>query len=220
MAHCEAETLMLRFLSGDLDEEDHARYLHHLGVCEPCREMTQAGLDWMDRLVFQLADAPPPDRVWQRLARQVRPKRTWRLATLWPLPLAAAALVMGLAVGRHWQATPARPVASPSGAMVLRLGGLDPRTVGQVMVSEVAHRITVSVDDLSSPPPGDLYEVWTIRGKGAQALGILTLRSGHGFLTARGQLGPGDEVVVCQESRAWAGHWMGPAVLTASVPGS
>ncbi|NMP23345.1 anti-sigma factor [Sulfobacillus harzensis] len=216
MGHCEAETLMLRFLSGDLDRAEHDRYLNHLRECEPCRDMSRTGLALMDSLVFQLADASPPRRLWKSLERQVF-RRSRR--GLWSIPAVAAALGLGLAIGFTWGHGPpahAKPVAD---TVVLPLGGVKKEVTGQVVASDAADRITVTVAHLPPPPEGDVYEVWKVSGRGPLVLGTLALRSGHGFLTVKGTLGSGDEVVVCQESQAWKGEWMGPAVLTAAMPG-
>lgn len=218
MGHCEAEPLMLRFMSGDLDGDQHARYVRHLHECQACREITQAGLVWMDSLVFQLADGAPPDRVWGRIERQAGNGRASRRA-LWGIPLVAAAMGVGLLAGLAWHPSQGSPATDKSVVQVLHLGSVDRRISGQVLVSEATNRITITTAHLPPPPKGDVYEVWRISGRGPKALGTLGLKGGQGFLMAHTRLHAGDEIVICRETAAWKGQWMGPAILTAEVPG-
>lgn len=217
MGHCEAEFLMLRLMGGDLDGEEHARYLRHVQDCQPCREMTQAGLGWMDSLVFQLADQAPSERVWGEIERHAGNRPGSRRA-LWGISVVAAAMGVGLLAGLAWHASHRAPVSEPPRVEVLRLGGANHRLTGQVLVSNTTDQLTVTTADLPRPPQGDVYEVWRVSGRGPNALGILALKNGHGFLMARSRLKAGDEIVVCRETAAWKGQWMGPVILTAQVP--
>ncbi len=218
MGHCEAEPLMLRFMTGDLNSEQHTRYLRHLHECQACREITQAGLLWMDSLIFQLADGVPPGRVWGRIQKQAGNGQASR-RLLWGVPLVAAAMGAGLLIGLAWHPSQGSPMAEKSVIQVLHLDSVARRVTGQVLVSDTTNRISVTADHLPIPPKGDVYEVWRVSRRGPKALGTLDVKGGRGFLMAHARLSAGDEIVICRETAAWKGKWMGPAILTAEIPG-
>ncbi|MCL5115969.1 MAG: anti-sigma factor [Firmicutes bacterium] len=220
MAHCEAESLALRFLAGELEGPEQDRYASHLKDCQPCQELTQLGLSWADGLIFELAESAPPKRVLSRLERQVGGIRHRRWTSSWVALVAAGMLVAGFGFGRIWQgsAKPQPPVAAAP--MVLAMTGFHQSARGQLVAWRSTRRIAVTIAHLPPPPKGKVYEVWHIGGAGAKAIGTLHWTNGRGYFVGQVTLRPLDEIVICAESPSWEGEWMGPVVLSASVPAS
>lgn len=219
MAHCEAEALALRFVAGDLNGPEGDSYARHLADCTACREVTKAGLAWADAMIFHMAETSPPRRVLRRLEAQVGEARYRRWASSWVALAAGSTLLLGFGLG-HVLVGPGR-AARPRGtstAVVAALKESYGRTGGQLVVWRSSGRIAITAPHLPPPPPHQVYEVWSINGVGPRPLGPIHWKGGYGWFTGRGQLAAGDQVVVCTEAPSWEGEWIGPIVMSATVP--
>ncbi len=216
MAHCEAEALTLRFLAGDLEKPDQERYLAHLKQCEPCQELTRAGVLWADELIFRISKEPPPPAVLRRLEKRVATARQRRWSTTWVGLALAGALLIGVGVGHAMHGGGGR-VAAPRKDLVALTGSYG-RQFGHMVVWLPSGRAAMSIPTLAAPPMHQVYEVWRINGVGPKALGALHMKDGRAWFVVKGGLKPGDQIVICTEPASWGSEWMGAVVLSATVP--
>jgi anti-sigma factor RsiW len=216
MAHCEAESLTLRFLAGELEQPDQERYLAHLKQCEPCQELTRAGVLWADELIFRISNSPPPPAVLRRLEKRVASARQRRWSSSWAGLAVAAALLFGVGIGHAMHA--GRPPAVAATKDLVALTGSYGHRYGHMVVWQPSGRAAMTISSLAAPPKNQVYEVWRIDGVGPKALGTLHYKGGRGWFVVKGGLKPGDQIVVCTEQASWGGEWMGSVVLSATVP--
>jgi anti-sigma-K factor RskA len=165
--------------------------LTHLITCDDCRvhvealrrtvELARAGGD-MD------ADAAPPPRVWEAIAREtgiapepdraVAPPPPARRSRWRPLAVAAAALAVGVAGGLGLGVA-LRPAAAPAAGSVVPLAAVAPgtSTTGTAGVREQDGTRELVID-LAGPaePGGDYLEAWLMDASSTRlvSLGALT----------------------------------------------
>lgn len=217
MSRCEADYLSMRYLAGDMDPQEFDNYRRHLEGCAACRQTFDEDLWLADALLFSKGLRHPAGRVWRTIERQVRPnRRRWPQVTV---AAAALALILGLGLGHMlgWAESQAENTAVAPRYFAARLKSTDSSASGQVMAWSGLDRMMLVANNLPPLPQGQVYEVWTLNGRGPVPVGMLKLRKGTGWYSGPADIVPGDEIVVCVEERSWVGKWVGPAVLTGGL---
>jgi hypothetical protein len=158
----------------------------HLGGCALCRGqvdslrrtvvLAREGADAVDD------DAGPPESVWRAISDEldldgpaavpVRPRR-WRRVVV-PVAAAAAALLVGVAIG--YGVFGGRP-SSPAGPVVAQLGpvaAIDPAGAGRVSMARDGdgERMEVTLTGVDDLAGGDYLQVWLLDPATAQLVAL------------------------------------------------
>lgn len=154
-----------------LGPDEERAFEEHLARCPRCREEVAALTAAAAQLAYASPPADPPAALRERIMTAVRQERSerYRPRPRWAVPaLAAAALASCAAVGLGvWAATLHSRLDSPQALHALPLRGAS----GSVVVARGGSAALV-VTGLPSTPGGKTYELWVIRGRGAEPAGL------------------------------------------------
>ncbi|MCW3017648.1 MAG: hypothetical protein JWO02_4740 [Solirubrobacterales bacterium] len=182
MTSCEHSTDAGAYALYALDESEASAFAEHLHTCAECRREVEHARAAADALPLAVAQVAPPPALRERIMRDVRseaellrasgpqadrvatrPRRAawWHPAALRPVTAAAVACVL-LAIGIGAGVTLRRDGAPTTRTISAQVTAPGARATLRV----TGHRAALAVEHMPSPPPGEAYQVWLVKGHG------------------------------------------------------
>ncbi|MBV8942556.1 MAG: anti-sigma factor [Solirubrobacterales bacterium] len=195
------------YVLGALEPAEAEQFRAHLDQCPVCRDEVAALERTAGALPMAAPQHPVPKPLRRRVVREVRADARGRRAAsqlVRPRPsigrARGALLIGGAAAAIALAVLGGIQLSSSSTSRVIRaqVSGIS----GSALLRVSGGRGELVVRDLSSPPPGKIYEVWLKRATGAplptQVLFSVT-RTGGGYVGLPGDLNRFREVLVTPE---------------------
>ena len=212
--HDRIEELLAGYALDGLTGEDAAgaeRLLEdHVPGCATCRSTLEAFSAIRGELALVADPLPPPETLLARVHRELEPREPRRNTARLAAVAASVALVVGLGgIGLSRLDTNGASLTQLSAADIgqaLELAERDDATTTDIgPATEVSapgmDHFYVYGDDVPTPPPGEVYRLWLVRGDEAQYVGDF-LPAPDGAVVLRVNVDPDgwDRVVVTAEA--------------------
>ncbi len=223
-------------------EDERAEFERHLAECESCAQEVRELRDTATRLGLAAAADPPsalranvlsqirtvrqlpPETTVLPLRRRDRRPLALRLTSVAAAVLLVAAVALGVVVVRQGQQLDETRAQAAEITEILRSGdarllSLDKGAEGRMTVamSRSANRMVLLTEDLSNPPPGKDYQVWTGHGGEMVSAGLLDPDNGRALL-AIADLGDANAIGVTVEPDGGSATPTLPTVMQVELP--